>query len=203
MQLTNETLINGEVGSYLRQVDGRWELNRQIDPHHSREEWATIPGEAVRICQAVTSNSITLGQLLRYMCEAYTKLVAAEAQVDMLSSHGAKMAEIIATRFWAEARDRNWCSEADDIVNEINLHMRNAGIPWSLEPREREYRIVAHETYEVTVEHTILVTASDEEAAIVRANDEDNLDDDEIIDQIRSYVNPSLVNREIIDVNLA
>jgi len=101
MQLTNETLINGEVGSYFRQIDGRWELNRQIDPHYSREEWATIPGEAVRICQAVTSNSISLGQLLRYTCEAYTKLVAAEAQADMFAKHGSKMAEIIATRFWA------------------------------------------------------------------------------------------------------
>lgn len=203
MQLTNETLINGEVGSYFRQIDGRWELNRQIDPHHSREEWATIPGEAVRICQAVTSNSITLGQLLRYMCEAYTKLVAAEAQVDMLSSHGAKMAEIIAARFWAEARDRNWCSEADDIVSEINIQMRNAGIPWSLEPREREYRILASETYEVTIERTILVTASDQDAAIALANEEDDLDDDEICDQIRSYVNPHLQNREIIDIHLA
>lgn len=203
MQLTNETLINGEVGSYFRQIDGRWELNRQIDPHYSREEWATIPGEAVRICQAVTSNSISLGQLLRYTCEAYTKLVAAEAQVDMLAKHGSRMAEIIATRFWAEARERNWCSEADDIVGEINDSMRSAGIPWSLEPREREYRIVTSETYEITIEREILVKASDEDGAVALANEQDDMDDDEIIDQIRSYVTPSLAHREIVHVNLA
>lgn len=200
--LSNESLIYGDINSYLRQADsGQWQINRQIDPQWGNgEEWTVIPAEVARICQAVTSNNISLGQLLRYLCESYTKLSGAQEAVERMRSLGNETVKIIADRFWREAEDRNWCQEADQIVDDINNQIANIGADWELWTREREYAVHVEERYEIVVNRVITVSARNADDASDLASEAEPLDDDEIAELVRYQINPTLENRDIDDV---
>lgn len=80
--------------------------------------------------------------------------------------------ETIGERLIREARNRNWCSEYDEIVQSLN---RSISVP--LPERERDYEVVINGWVRVPFSYTVTVTASDEDSAIEMAQDGDYLPD--------------------------
>lgn len=202
MQLTNETLLDAALASYVRVNDnGVTQFNRQVDPQWPTEEWLNIPAEAATHIRALLDGRITMGQIVRYLCEAYSQMQAAREELGAMDAKGGIMADTIAQRFWREAESRGWCSDADDIVGEINTQLRNNGIHWQLEPRVREYEVTVRESYSFEVERTVMVEARNVDDAREQVANFDNADDEDLVDAIRYRVTPTLEDREILDVS--
>lgn len=85
--------------------------------------------------------------------------------------------EIIGKRFWSEAKDRGWCSAADEIVAEINEELPVYKIP----DRQQEFTSYVDVTGEMRVSVPVVISAAsqeeaDEQAANMSVSDiEENL----------------------------
>lgn len=69
---------------------------------------------------------------------------------------------MIGDRLIQESNDRNWCSEFDEIIDDVNSALPD----WlHLPTRERDYTVSWTETYYITVSRSTTVTARTEEHA--------------------------------------
>lgn len=81
--------------------------------------------------------------------------------------HHADDIAVIGDRLLSEARDRDWCSEYDDVVRALN-HRLHVELPI----REEEYEVEVVDTYTVQVVHRITVMAESWEAARERVEED-------------------------------
>lgn len=80
--------------------------------------------------------------------------------------------EAIGERLMREARNRNWCSEYDEIVESLNV-----SLSVELPVREREYEVAISGYIRVPFSYTVTITSDSEENAIDIAQDGDYLPD--------------------------
>lgn len=90
--------------------------------------------------------------------------------------------DIISERLLSEAENRGWCSEYDDIVQDIN-----SALPlYEMETREREYTVSWTETYVIRVDRSETYTAKNPEEAEDQARDEFEANTEEVIQEVRN-----------------
>ena len=92
--------------------------------------------------------------------------------------------EIIGEALLREAERRNWCSEYDEVVDNINARL---SVPLPERNQERSYTVTWTETYTVTVPRSYMTDALDADAAIEHA--ENGRNDDDIAYYLREAVN--------------
>lgn len=115
------------------------------------DEWFFYPNH-VEFVQPVTPDDV-VGVVVDRVTELERELERAkQAHRDDIAAIG--------ERLIAEARSHAWCSEYDDVINDLNDE-----ISVELPPRNRDYTVRWTETYTVNVARSITVTEPDEGSA--------------------------------------
>lgn len=136
------------------------EMNQRISAKNTDDNWVLVPHRAHNyLCQ---TTDLQLGELVNiYVSEAR----AADAWMekhDTIRQAAFDAIRIIGERLIQESNDRNWCSEFDQIIDDVNSSLP---APFLLPVREREYNVSWSETYTITVRRYETVTARNEEDA--------------------------------------
>ena len=105
------------------------------------------------------------------------RLTAAEAEV----ASGKEAVSIIGGRLIEEANNRGWCSDYDRIIENVNSEVASG---WELPKRNNEFTVTWTETFTVTVNRSGTYTASDEDAAMEIAKEEETADSYQLRDAI-------------------
>lgn len=171
----NDTIMP-DLSSYFRTEGETCQINDRINPEVSEDQWRPCSrGTYTRF--ATSDDRMTIG-----------KAVASFANIDLHREEWVKRADekdtdarralqIIGERLIQESNERSWCSEFDEIIDDVNSQLPG----WlQLPVREREYEVTWTETYTVTVHRCINVTARNESDAIEIAQDYDEADYHEI-----------------------
>jgi hypothetical protein len=143
------------------------EMNKQINPSVTSEEWVEVPLRTRRIF-ADAENTSTVGDLITsYTTEA--NAVDSWIQMhDNLKHQAFDAIRIIGERLIRESNDRGWCSEFDEIIDDVNASLPG---PFALPTRERDFVVSWTEQYTVTVRRSATVTARDEDSACDMASE--------------------------------
>lgn len=105
------------------------------------------------------------------------RLTAAEGNV----AAGKEAISIIGGRLIEEANNRGWCSDYDRIIENVNSEVASG---WELPKRNSEFTVTWTETFTVTVKRSGTYTASDEDAAMEIAQEEETADRYQLRDAI-------------------
>jgi hypothetical protein len=109
--------------------------------------------------------------------------------------------EVIGQRLIQESDDRGWCSEFDDIINEVNESLPSH---LQLPLRQREYLVTWTEEVTISVSRSTVVNASDEDSAEEYAREVgDSAEEDDIVEAIRNGEWESDNSFENVEVELA
>lgn len=157
----NDTLL-ATLNAYYRTTDeGKQQLSTKIDPRVSDEEWNDIPN---RVYQVILNpgSDLTVGKLVAHYAQEARFSDAWRDKYDQARDEARRAISAIGERLITESNDRNWCSEFDEIIDDVNGNLPG----WlQLPTREREYEVRWTETYTVTVNRSTSVTARNEEHA--------------------------------------
>ena len=163
--VSNDTIICN-VNNYLRQNPdtNSWEINLRVDPAIERDEWVPIgPHLHATFASDVPGTPMpTIGRLISLLVTATRNEIAWRERHDTIATNANSAIAMIGERLLDEAEKRNWCSEFDEIIDDVN-----AALPghFQLPTREREYTVSWSETYTVTVRRSATVTARDGDQA--------------------------------------
>jgi hypothetical protein len=163
--VSNDTII-GNINPYLRQNPdtNSWEINLRVDPSVEQDDWVPIgPYLHTTFANDVPGTPMpTIGRLIAIIVSATRNEIAWREKHDTIRSQALDAIEMIGDRLIQESERRGWCSEFDEIIDEVNANMPG---PFELPTREREYNVCWSETYTVTVHRSTTVTARNEEQA--------------------------------------
>lgn len=147
---------------YTRKTEtGTPQLNNKINPQITDEEWVDIPNR-VLVNLTDPDATVTIGKLAALYASEANHTDAWVKKYDDIRTDAMRAIAMIGERLITESNDRNWCSEFDEIIDDVN-----GALPgWlQLPVREREYEVAWTETYYVTVCRSTTVTARNEEQA--------------------------------------
>lgn len=140
---------------------GTPQLNNRINPQITDEEWVDIPN---RVYQVIVNSDpdLTVGKLFALYASEANHTDAWLKKYDQARDEARRAIDMIGERLIQESNDRNWCSEFDEIIDDVN-----GSLPaWlSLPTRERDYTVSWTETYYITVSRSTTVTARNAETA--------------------------------------
>lgn len=176
--VSNDTFICN-VNTYLRQNPdtNSWEINLRVDPSVERDEWVPIgPHLHATLASDVPGTPMpTIGKMIHYLVAATRNEIAWREKHDTIRQQAFDAINIIGERLIQESQDRAWCSEFDEIIEDVNGKLPG---PFLLPTRERDYEVSWTETYTVTVHRSTVVTARNEEHAcdLVEIGDADTYD---------------------------
>lgn len=188
--IANDTLIpNFTVYYRTTDVGTQPQLNKKISPQVIDEEWMDIPNR-VHAVLSDPDKDMTVGKLALCYANEATHSDLWMKKYDEVREEARRAIYTIGDRLITESEKRNWCSEFDEIIDEVN-----AALPGWLElpTREREYNVTWTEEYSVTVRRHATITARNAEQAAEIAADWDEADEYEIRDAL-SYGNYSFVS---------
>lgn len=156
----NDTILP-DLSSYFRMEGETYQMNDRINPEVSEDRWNTCTrGTHTRF--SASADRMTIGKVIAsfanidYNREEWVKR-SNEKEADAY-----RAIQIIGDRLIQESEDRQWCSEFDEIIDDVNRALPG----WlQLPVREREYEVSWTETYTLTVHRSTTVTARNEEAA--------------------------------------
>ena len=159
--IANDALIP-DFTVYTRKTEtGTHQLNNKINPQIVDEEWVDIPNR-VMVNLTDPNATVTVGKLAALYASEANHADAWVKKYDDIRTDAMRAISTIGDRLICESNDRNWCSEFDEIIDDVN----NALPGWlQLPTREREYEVRWTETYTVTVCRSTTVTARDPESA--------------------------------------
>jgi hypothetical protein len=156
------------------------EMNQRISAKVVRDDWLPIPNRCNTVLNGTDDRQ--LGEVLvAYVSEARTADAWMERH-DTIRQQAFEAIRIIGERLIQESEARSWCSEFDQIIQEVNNALPG---PFMLPVREHEYEVTWTETYTVTVSRSATFTATNEDEAIDYAKDYDTADTDELTSAIR------------------
>lgn len=159
--IANDTLTP-DFTVYTRKTEtGGAQLNNKINPQITDEEWVDIPNR-VYVSLTSTDSAQTVGKLAAHYAHEANHADAWMKKYDQARDEARRAIDMIGERLIQESNDRNWCSEFDEIIDDVN-----GSLPaWlSLPTRERDYTVSWTETYYITVSRSTTVTARNAETA--------------------------------------
>lgn len=147
---------------YTRTTEtGATQLNNRINPQIADEEWVDIPNRVYQVILNPESN-LTIGKLVAHYAHEANHVDAWVKRYDTARDEAQRAIAMIGERLIQESNDRNWCSEFDEIIDDVNGNLPS----WlSLPTRARDYTVSWTETYYITVNRSTTVTARDAETA--------------------------------------
>ena len=159
---------------YCRKTEtGATQLNNKINPQITDEEWVDIPNR-VYVSLTSTDSAQTVGKLAALYAHEANHVDAWVKRYEESRQDAMRAISHIGDRLIQEAEGRSWCSEFDEIIDDVNCSLPG----WlQLPTREREYEVNWTETYTVTVRRCTTVTARNEEAACDLVSDMDVIGD--------------------------
>lgn len=146
------------------------EYNTKIDPSTPGDDnWVDCPAGAYQRF-AATDPTIrrTIGSIVHHDIHLQKRFEEQSQQLAKRESEAHAAIAAIGERLIQESNDRRWCSEFDEIIDDVNS---NLPIWLQLPTREREYEVCWTETYTVTVRRSTTVTARNDEQACEIAAD--------------------------------
>lgn len=173
----NDTIMP-DLSPYFRMDGETYQMNDRINPEVSEDRWNTCTrGTFTRFSDS--GNRMTIGKVIAsfanidYHREEWVK------RADEKAADALRAIQIIGDRLIQESEDRSWCSEFDQIIDDVNSSLPG----WlQLPTREREYEVTWTEQYTVTVRRCATISARNSEEAINIAQDWDEADEYEIRD---------------------
>lgn len=180
----NDTLLPTFNAYYRTTDEGKQQLSTKIDPRVDTEEWNDIPN---RVYQVILNpgSDLTVGKLAAHYAQEARFADSWRDKYDQARQEAIQAIQAIGDRLITESNDRNWCSEFDEIIDNVNDSLPG----WLKLPlREREYEVTWTETYYVTVSRSETVTARNEEHAVELIEDAGNASEYDLRDAI-SYGN--------------
>lgn len=147
---------------YTRTTEtGATQLNNRINPQIADEEWVDIPNRVYQVILNPESN-LTIGKLVAHYAQEARFSDAWRDKYDKAMDEARRAISAIGERLITESNDRDWCSEFDEIIDDVNGNLPG----WlQLPTRERDYTVSWTETYTITVNRSTSVTARNEEQA--------------------------------------
>ena len=163
--VANDTII-GNVNNYLRQNPdtNSWEINLRVDPSIERDDWVPIgPHLHATLASDVPGTPMpTIGRLIALLVTATRNEIAWREKHDTIRHQAFDAIDMIGQRLIEESEKRGWCSEFDEIIQEVNGSMPG---PFELPTRVKEYNVNWTETYTITVYRSTTVEARDYDQA--------------------------------------
>lgn len=149
----------------------------------------TVGASSITIPANVTPSELEaiIERLSNDLAEANTRSSSRQTRIEELQrivDNAHRCMDIIGDRLISESNDRDWCSEFDRIIDEVNGQLPS---PFCLPVRNKDYEVTWTETYTVTVSRTETYTARDEDDAIAQAKQEDTVGSSEIIEAVREH----------------
>ena len=162
----NDTRIP-DLSSYFRMEGETYQMNDRINPEVSEDRWNTCTrGTHTRF--SASADRMTIGKVIASFANIDYHREEWAKRADEKEAAAVRAIQIIGERLIQESNDRNWCSEFDEIIDDVNSALPG----WlQLPVREREYEVSWTETYTVTVCRSTTVTARNEEQACEYAGD--------------------------------
>lgn len=156
----NDTIMP-DLSSYFRMDGETYQMNDRINPEVSEDRWNTCTrGTHTRF--SASADRMTIGKVIASFANIDYNREEWVKRADEKAADARRAIEIIGERLLREAETHGWCSEFDDIIDDVNSSLPN----WlQLPTREREYEVTWTETYYVTVNRSTTVTARNEEHA--------------------------------------
>lgn len=171
--VSNDTII-GNINPYLRQNPdtNSWEINLRVDPSVEQDDWVPIgPYLHTTFASDVPGTPMpTIGRLIAIIVSATRNEIAWREKHDTIRSQAFDAIDMIGQRLIEESEKRGWCSEFDEIIQEVNASMPG---PFELPTRVKEYNVCWSETYTVTVYRSTTVEARDYDQACEIAAESD------------------------------
>ena len=166
---------------YCRKTEtGATQLNNKVNPQIVDEEWVDIPNR-VYVNLTSTESAQTVGKLAALYAHEANHVEAWVKRYDETREDAIRAIRRIGNRLIEEAEGRSWCSEFDQIIDDVNSDLPG----WlQLPEREREYEVRWTESYTITVPRSITVTAKSEEEACDIAADWEEADEYEMREAI-------------------
>ena len=159
--ITNDTIIPKFPAYFRMTADDKHEINERINSKVESDQWQEIPNR-VRHVLTERPEELQVGELVVYYASEARTADAWMKRYDNVHAQANAAIEAIGQRLIEEAEKRNWCSEFDEIIADVNASLPG---PFQLPVRERDYTVTWSETYTITVHRSATVTARDEENA--------------------------------------
>jgi hypothetical protein len=112
----------------------------------------------------------TIGRIIALLVSATHNEIAWREKHDTSRAQAFDAIDMIGQRLLEESEKRGWCSEFDEIIDEVNSSMPG---PFELPTRVKEYNVCWSETYTVTVHRSTTVSARDYDQACEIAAESD------------------------------
>lgn len=187
--IANDTLIPNFTVYTRKTETGTTQLNNKINPQITDEEWIDIPNR-VAVNLTDPDANVTVGKLAALYANEALHTDGWVKKYEEAREDARKAIYIIGDRLVTESEQRGWCSEFDEIIDEVNETLPH----WlQLPTRAREFNVTWTEEYSVTVRRHATITARNEEQAAEIASDWDEADSYEIGEAI-SYGNYSFIS---------
>lgn len=173
--------ILGDFSSYFRWNEERrqYQINRQIDPRVEREDWVDIPSSA-RDPFCDPTSRIPVGNIVYRLANEILRANQLSDRISILNRQREAALAAIGQRLIDESERRNWCSEFDEIIEEVNAELPHG---WELPTRKRSYEVEVTVTGKITTTTTVTVEATSEDEAcdMVNEDTESHVDLDEVL----------------------
>lgn len=180
--IANDALVP-DFTVYTRKTEtGATQLNNKINPQMTDEEWVDIPNR-VYVNLTNTDPALTVGKLFALYASEANHVEAWVKRYEESREEAMRAIRRIGNRLIEEAESRSWCSEFDEIIDDVNTDLPG----WlQLPERTREFEVTWTESYTVTVRRSISVEAKSEEQACDIAADWEEADEYEMREAISS-----------------
>lgn len=184
--IANDTIVPKFPYYFRTTPDDKREMNERINSKVQDDQWQEIPNRVHHVL-VEREDALQVGELAVYYASEARIADAWMKRYDNIHSQANAAIQAIGERLIEEAEKRNWCSEFDEIIDNVNASLPGQ---FQLPTREREYNVSWTETYTITVQRSATVTARDGDNACDLASEmySGEADDYEIRDAI-SYGN--------------
>lgn len=102
--------------------EGTPQLNNKINPQITDEEWVDIPNRVYQVIVNPDPN-LTVGKLFALYAREAINMDAWTKRHDTARDEAQRAIAAIGDRLIQESNDRGWCSEFDEIIDDVNLSL--------------------------------------------------------------------------------
>ena len=198
----NETQI-GDFSSYFRwnEESREYEMNLRINPQTDNDSWIVVPS-GVRDIIVDPNRPPSVGKLIYLLADAFMSRNRAYKEKEKVVSETYQILEIIGNRLIEEADVRGWCSQFDEIIDEVNDKLPSG---WALPNREKEYEVEVQVQGWASTTYTVTVTARSAEDAQSLVDDDPDafFDADDVLTEHVRYNTFDTLETEVRDVTEA
>lgn len=149
--ISNETLFP-DLSSYFRvtEDDGARQINTAINPINNPGTWVSCP-DIVYHRYVGSPDRQTIGSTVMRLANEVMFKDDWIRRYNEIHKKANDAINLIGNRLLQEAEDRQWCSEFDEIIEDVNQHLP---AEFRLPARTKDYSVSWTETYTVTVRRT-------------------------------------------------